>query len=1724
MKLKQRIIAILMIIMLMGTNLLALGKQVVAANLTYQDNQTNHKNVEFNSYFEGETYFKELEIGKTANLYFVIKVNENGYLKNTIVNISHPNFQIDVANLQDSNIQRPTETQIRFNQINANQEIIIEVPIQISKLQAIEPNFLQKASKIEFTATYIDGEGKERAIEKTIENQAIWKAQAELELTAEVSKYIPYQTENENGVLLQLIVNSNIKDQILPVSQTNIQLQVPQINGNHPQRVNVFANQITSTGNDESGIEFQTENYQYDNQTGNLIIQTSNLSEDGMIAWNQNGKDEYVINLIYVGQDIYQQVIQNGMNGTILMNGSATIPDNENTTLEKQITIEYDCKETKGTITDVSISTQEEISKGYVYANFDKISKQNAGEVIEEKIETVYEVNYRIQINDVQNMNQIELQTAEEKYVTQDGKEYDIGANSFIKQMKISEVIFEQLLGEQGNIVVKDAQETIIGNINTQTSKDENNNYILDISETKVNKVILEITKPITQGNLDIKLENALSTEQTYTKDQMKQFSKITLGVINLSDPTLPEKRAEITLAEPVSKAEISIANENLSTIVENENVEIRVVLDTSSTQYALYQNPTIEIEFPSQVEKVEIKDINLLLEDELEIKESKVITRNNKKVIQITLNGTQTKYMEEATQTNNQTVIAKGANIILNTNITLNKLAPSGTEDLVMYYTNQATNLYENANDNDTNVNTLSVSNARMNNINAKVSTVSNATMGIATANFNLVAPSGVATVNSIKGYDTANSTLTSNNSEKQEATIDAYGETKQVTIEGIVTNNYSNTLENMMILGGIPFSGNKVIDEDTNLESNFTMPMNSKITTSGIDSSRIRIYYSTNGEATKDLLGANNGWTENPTQLSDIRSYLIVISGEVVASSQLTFSYTATLPENLEYGNSSYQMYKVYYDNQTSSATIGETKVSGIVGLTTGESANIEVTLTSNMEQNSNVTENQIVRFFVNVKNTGEAEAENVTINIPVPDGTAYTQYDSSYQTYTDSTEKNVTIALGNLKAGEETTATYELKMQEGDLGTIEHQVRITTSEVKNGVPSNTYTLNKIDGKMILTVAVARDQNTALHKGDILYSTILIENQEEELHNVVITIPIPQGITITEATYRDKNLESKDYIKIENNQVIATIPTLEVDTLESIKLTLEIEDLKGNFEYIVSGVADNMDTHYSNELIYYVGSPAFTITQTSSSERYVKEAQQVTYEFNIQNKGNSNANEVVFENQLPEGLTFVRLEYTYQGQTEVITSTLNNTATVRWTSFEQGAQATVKVIAQADLLPDDKQDKTITNKATIVAQGINQIESNAITNIIEYNESLYQGEEGNEGTNPSERYKITGIAWIDDNQNGQREETEELLSGIQVVLIQKSNNEIVTDVDNAQEKITTTNQDGTYEFNNLVQGEYLVIFLYDAGKYSVTEYQEQGVSTSYNSDAISMRITLNGEQQYAGVTNTIKVNNNVRDIDIGLYIAEKFDLRLDKYISKITLTTPTIGTTVYEYGNSKLEKIEVLEQNINKSSIVAEYKIVVTNEGQVPGYAKKIIDYMPQDARFNSELNQDWYIATQEQVLYNTSLENTIINPGESKEVTLVLTYNITDNNISTIVNNNAEIYESYNEQGIADIDSTEANKVESEDDMSNADIVLGVVTGRIVIYSTLILTIIFMIVIGVFMIQRNILTTKKKNNGSFLRTENEEKTSIFHIKRNHKEKDQKTNLKKHDKKKKE
>ena len=72
----------------------------------------------------------------------------------------------------------------------------------------------------------------------------------------------------------------------------------------------------------------------------------------------------------------------------------------------------------------------------------------------------------------------------------------------------------------------------------------------------------------------------------------------------------------------------------------------------------------------------------------------------------------------------------------------------------------------------------------------------------------------------------------------------------------------------------------------------------------------------------------------------------------------------------------------------------------------------------------------------------------------------------------------------------------------------------------------------------------------------------------------------------------------------------------------------------------------------------------------------------------------------------------------------------------------------------------------------------------------------------------------------------------------------------------------------------------------------------------------------------------------------------------------------------------------------------------------------------------------------------------------------------------------NNVAEIAESYNDLGLADIDSTPGNKVQNEDDMSNADAMISIKTGEVYVYILITITSIAILGVGIYFINKKVL----------------------------------------------
>ena len=82
-----------------------------------------------------------------------------------------------------------------------------------------------------------------------------------------------------------------------------------------------------------------------------------------------------------------------------------------------------------------------------------------------------------------------------------------------------------------------------------------------------------------------------------------------------------------------------------------------------------------------------------------------------------------------------------------------------------------------------------------------------------------------------------------------------------------------------------------------------------------------------------------------------------------------------------------------------------------------------------------------------------------------------------------------------------------------------------------------------------------------------------------------------------------------------------------------------------------------------------------------------------------------------------------------------------------------------------------------------------------------------------------------------------------------------------------------------------------------------------------------------------------------------------------------------------------------------------------------------------MSKDYKFNSELNKDWY-TSENGNLYNSSLANTVINPGETKEVSYQVSVKEVEDNNQELTGEIKITADNYEEKTIQNI----TNKIET------------------------------------------------------------------------------------------
>ncbi len=1645
------------------------ANDVPTENVTTDENEVTVETPEESSDLETEEA-KEVVADvntSTLSLKLNVKVSNDGYLKDGKIilgNGEELNFSINSENFENGMIQNFENSEIELVQMNAGSEANITFPIYYENTSYVELDNVSKSNVIKFEGTYVNDD-VEIPVSKEINLSLSWQDNRETKVSSEVTKYVSYSINGANGVILQTLIKADntTENKTLPVENSSIDVDVPTINGVKPESVKVDATSLMgTTGKGIDELQFGSDNWSYDSENNKLNINVQNSSElvsiqneDEVLIdetaeeveayFAGSGTDEYLVTYIYKNVSLENVEITSNITSTFNMYGGTSLVSNE----EKVVAL----TEEIGDIVTFSTETvTDSVSKGYTYLNYNNSDNKY-------EIEIDNNLIFNISYKDI--VSGLYYEDSTNYYITKTGESVEQN-DLYYKTLKVSQSNFNEMLGENGYINIYDNAGNLLATLNNQTSVTEEGNYEVSFTNVDIRWVRIETSAPITEGNLNIITVRAYK-DTSFDKSTYKNFDRMSINSIARARYTDVNElvdagtaTSETKLEDTTTNAVLSIGQDSLSTLAMNNNVELKIELNNEEITSDVYGTSEFVIKMPEYIERVEITDSSIVYGEGLELSNIELFEQDGSIYLRVNVTGTQTALSSG--------IVSNGTNIVLNANIRVNLYAPAMTTNFELIYVNTESTSYTSERDG----------------------------MGYNVAPITYSAPSGVVSVNTISGFNGSSETVSSVKQGTVIGDLDIYSTSKTAKMELIIMNNAENNISNISILGRTVFQGNTDLISGESLGTTTDAPMVSGIVSDSNNGTDFTIYYSTNANATNDLNDSANGWTTQVTDWGSVKSYLIVPNDsnyQLGVTQKLRFSYEFTIPENLPHNEDFYGTFGTYYTNNSNVATLNEVSIADLVGLSTGVGPELSVESSTNV---TTINEFEEFEYTTVVKNTGEVTAENVVITVPIPEDISYSRTltdNEDVQIVVDSEGTNVVYNLAEFEVGEEIEITTVLEIRELDRNNETNSVTIystvTAEDLGTTLTSEEHEINVIDAEMRITVDDSKIAEGAILKteNEIALNITAYNLTESDFTNAEFSIYIDESLDVTEMRAYNDDYSVSEIGEFDESTRMYTwsVDSIEAGKSKTFILYLKVGEITGtelskDIELKVTGKADNVETYESKAFNITVGRASLIIKQTTNNTNtYVKEGEIIEYVFTITNEGPVMAKPLVLTDKVPEGITITEIKYEVNGRTVSRLMSETEEASVN-ISIGAGETKEVTVLGVARNL-NGVQQLSVTNVGSISSGG-ETIDSNSVTHIIESTGGGTTAGESSSGTPSSsissssnilKTYNIDGIAWIDSNNNGARDDDEELVKDVTATLVDSDSGTI--------KQTAVTNSEGQYRFSGVENGNYIVIFDYDTVLYTVTTYQKENIASNINSDVISTKVEENGVYRNAAVTDVITIaDGSISNIDIGLAEALKFDLSLDMGISRITVQNSQ-GTRSTDYNLETYTKTEISQRFLAGSEIYIEYTFTVRNEGEVAGYASSIVDYIPDGMNFNSSMNSDWYTGNDGN-LYTTSLASTEIAPGESTTITLILSKTMTNENTGT-VSNTAEIASDYNIYGISDMDSTPGNNNQSEDDFARADSILSVGTGGIWIYTSVIITTILLVGTAVF-----IVVLKRKN----------------------------------------
>ena len=1532
---------------------------------------------------------------------------KEGNLKNVNLDLSNCNFKL--------------KDEITIDQINAGETKELDFKIVARNDDQFKLDLLNMESKIKLTGTYSnDNKTEEVNKEKTVSVK--WNAQELYNMDDETRKATKvleneiitnktYTIDGEEKRVVQVKIKSGIKDNIYPIEKTQITVN-PLESGKMEEGKFADENELKAEKVEVAAYSTMATN----GKDGSINFGTA--EENKLGSWqydSESGKITITVNnskdenncVAWDKNAVDEFVVTYIYNEESVKNVNAF-----RTVVESNLKLYTDEGEHKKTVRYWVTNTEKAMPIELNIQAPESLSKRNI-----QKGESFAEA-WTLNISNTQIGGNILAVSKIDKLNIEDSE--DIKPVTYYNATYINKEDFINILGENGEIVILNmATGAELGKI-TKESTIENNDKILGISYSEnASQIGVQISKPVKAGKLSIasrKTLNISSVEEYVSK--IDKIDSLTINAIAGIQKAGEEDfiysteiiSKQISLVSPKSNAELGInlgKDKETLPVGEENKVDFTVTLHTSKETDKLFNNPTVQIELPEQVKEASIVENTEGISNANGLELNGITINNN--IIEVKLTGNQGEYVDYNGQ---------DTTITFSANLKTPELQPTTTGDIKLTVVNGEEKIED-----------------------SKQVTFS--------------AEKGIILANSISNYNGEEPEILAI---KENSKTGLLSEEKSAIaqVKGTIINNTEKDIENVVVVGNFAGEGSTI----------------TPILKEQIAVENATVEYSADGQTWEAY---------NAEKASTYKNYKITFA-KLADKSITTFTYKIEIPENLGANKSMNSTYAIKIEDKIQKAAA--------ITLETPQKIEIEV---SAKAISDTVYEEQEVTFTVDVTNKSNVTAKNVSIEASLPEELELVSKPENF----------------DIEAGKTVTKTITAKVKALPEETKQKDITTTIKAIPNGKEEQAKTVEvKNLVKQALIKATIEDAYSdgaefIYEGGQLGYKTTITNVSDETLTNVVITIKLPEKAELNKTVVTALDVKKQEFIEvetikkeIEKNNVKITIPEIKENQEVYIENFLKAEKLNTNesrtkIECIAEVTLDNMENKYVTKKEDVVVRPKIDLkvdseNQTDASRnKYVNKNDSIKYTINITNTTENINTYNILGNFSDEIEISLAKENILNGEEKnsTIFEISNNSFDKKYT-LDKGEILEITIEGRIKNIEDKNEDIKITSmiEASILVfdrGGFSNTQKISTTNqTIEYILKGTKAEEPDKPVDPGKpdtptdkTYSISGTAWLDENEDGIKDEKEKLLKGI-LVKIKQINKDNVAEYlkdEDGKEITAITDNDGKYEFKELKAGKYIIEFEYNTKTYKLTPVT--------NKDSVPTAPTTS--EGTTVKTDTINVTNeSIENINIGLVLNSKFDLELNKYITKVTIQNNS-GTTEYNYNNEQLAKVEIKAKQMASSTVLVEYQIEIKNNGAVPGTATVIADYLPKGLKFNSEMNTNWYQGTDGN-LYTEELKDIMLEPGESKQVKLILTKAMTSNSTGTFTNA-AEIYEDKNDFGLVDTNSTPANKEQKENDYSTAELIISTATGSPMMYIGVIITSMLILGGGIYLINKKVILEK-------------------------------------------